>query len=215
MAESDMRPNAENESNVNQPGQVIVPGGSPAVPQPPQPTPIVYSADAQPENDYTYIDQPADAYGEEVVAWTASEFIAHEKNTSWYANVIVAGVGVSSVIYLITRSFMSSGVILFIFVIFAIYGARQPRQLPYRLDPSGLQIGDRHFPYASFRSFAVMPEGAFSSIVLVPLKRFSPLTSIYYAPQDEERITAMLAAHLPYEERKHDPIDKLMQRIRF
>jgi hypothetical protein len=60
-----------------------------------------------------------------------------------------------------------------------------------------------------------MPEGAFSSIVLVPLKRFSPLTSIYYAPQDEERITAMLAAHLPYEERKHDPIDKLMQRIRF
>jgi hypothetical protein len=215
MAESDMRPNPENETNVSQPGQVIVPGGSSAVPVPQQPAPIAYSADAQPENDFSYIDQPVDSDGEEVVTWTASEFIAHEKNTSWYANVIVAGVGVCSVIFLITRSFVSAGVILFIFIIFAVYGARQPRQLPYRLDQSGLQIGDRHFPYGAFKSFAIMPEGAFSSIVLVPLKRFSPLTTIYYAPQDEERITAILSGHLPYEERKHDPIDKLMQRIRF
>jgi hypothetical protein len=51
--------------------------------------------------------------------------------------------------------------------------------------------------------------------VFTPLQRFSPLTTIYYDPNDEERIVDLLANRLPMEERKRDAIDRLMWRIRF
>jgi hypothetical protein len=61
----------------------------------------------------------------------------------------------------------------------------------------------------------VVPEGAFSSIVFMPLKRFAPLTTIYYAPEDESKIITILTDRLPFEERKAAAIDSLMKRVRF
>ena len=100
-------------------------------------------------------------------------------------------------------------------IMLAVYGARQPRQLEYRLDAGGLSIGTRHFAYNEFRSFSVIQEGAFDSIVLMPLKRFSLAATIYFSPEDEEKIVSMLAQRLPLEPRKKDAIDRLMWRIRF
>jgi hypothetical protein len=98
---------------------------------------------------------------------------------------------------------------------FGFYASRKPRELAFKIDQGGVQIGDKYHSYDEFRTFSVVPEGAFSSIVFVPLKRFAPLISIYYAPADEEKIVNILTSYLAYEERKHDPIDNLMQRIRF
>jgi hypothetical protein len=40
----------------------------------------------------------------------------------------------------------------------------------------------------------VVPEGAFNSIVFMPLKRFAVPLSIYYDPKDEDKIIAVLSA---------------------
>lgn len=153
--------------------------------------------------------------GGDSITWTAGEFIAHQKSLVWYVALLGAAVVVAGIIYLITKDVISSGVIIVGAIVLAVYGAREPRQLEYRLDRRGLSIGDRQHAYNEFRSFAVVPEGAFNSIVLMPLKRFSLLTTIYYSPEDEEKIVAILAARLPLEQRKKDVIDRLMWRIRF
>ena len=110
---------------------------------------------------------------------------------------------------------MSAAVIIGAAFLLGIYGGHKPRELQYGLDARGLTVGEKRHGYDEFRSFSVLPEGAFSSIVFMPLKRFALTTTIYYAPEDEDRIVAMLSDYLPLEDRDHDAIDRLMHRIHF
>jgi hypothetical protein len=151
----------------------------------------------------------------QAVSWTASEFVAHEKSVGWYLALLAAGLAVAAIVFLLTRDIISVVVVVVSTLLLGIYGARQPRQLEYRLDKSGVSIGQKYHGYDEFRSFMVMPEGAFSSIVFMPLKRFAPPLAVYYAPDDEDKIVNMLADQLPLEEGKRDAVDHLLHRIRF
>ena len=151
----------------------------------------------------------------EPISWTASEFIAHDKAPGWYGMLAVTTAVICALAYLLTRDLITITMIIIGAVLFGVYAGRQPRQLPYRLTYHGLKIGQRFYPMENFRSFAVVPEGAFSSIVLMPLRRFAPMTTIYFAPDDEDRIVDLLAQQLPYAEHRHDAIDRLMRHIRF
>lgn len=154
-------------------------------------------------------------FEEPAITWTASEFVAHHKTSGWYGLLAVGSVVAAALVWVITKDVVSSVVILLAALAFGFYGSRQPRELQYSLDSKGLRIGQRYYPLSGFRSFSVMQEGAVSSIVFTPFKRFSPLTSAYYDPADEEKIIAILSERLPLEPRKHDPIDRLLWRIRF
>jgi hypothetical protein len=149
------------------------------------------------------------------VEWTASEFISHDKAAGWYMLLAVGAILLAAILYVLTRDWVTAGVILVAAIFFGIYGSHKPRQLPYKLDKHGLSIGAKHFYYNEFRSFSIVPEPGFSSIVLMPLKRFGVPTTIYYSLEDEERIINLLASYLPLEERKPDAIDSLMRRVRF
>ena len=149
------------------------------------------------------------------ISWTASEFIAHEKASQWYLTLAGVTVVLAVLIFILTRDIVSMIMIIFGASLFGVYAGRQPRQLPYQLSHHGLRIGQRSFDLQQFRSFSVVPEGAFSSIVLMPLRRFAPMTTIYYAPEDEDKIVEVLAAQLPYAEHKLDAVERLMRRIRF
>jgi hypothetical protein len=149
------------------------------------------------------------------LSWTASEFIAHHKEPSWYAILTLVTLIIATLIYLLLHDLIACSMVIIGGIFFAVIAAREPRQLAYRLDYRGLSIGSKFYDLQQFRSFAVVPEGAFSSIVLMPLKRFAPITTIYYAPGDEEEIIDVLSDELAYVEHHHDPIDKLMRHIRF
>lgn len=151
----------------------------------------------------------------QAVTWTASEFIHHNKAASWYLGLGVATVLLAALIFLITRDVVSTAVIIVAGLLLGVYAARPPRQLEYRIDQRGVFIGHKHYGYDDFKSFTVVPEGAFSSIVFMPLKRFALALTIYYAPEDEEHIMAVLAGRLPFEEPRRDAVDSLMRRIRF
>jgi hypothetical protein len=149
------------------------------------------------------------------IRWTASEFIAHQKNGGWYGILALGALVASVIVYLITKDIVSSVVILLAAVAFGVVAARQPRELGYQVDGQGLIIGNKEYAYGMFRSFSVIQEGAFASIVFVPLKRFAPLTTIYYDPADEDTIIGVISQHLPMQQRSNDVIDRLMWRIRF
>lgn len=149
------------------------------------------------------------------VEWTASEFVAHQKGAGWYLLLaIIAGVAAAA-IYLLTGDMVAAGVILFAALAFGIFAARKPRVLRYRVDSDGLHIEDKLYHYGNFKSFAVIEEDAIHSVTLLPMKRFMPALSVYYAPEDESKIVDALADYLPLQPAQNDLIDRLMRKIRF
>jgi hypothetical protein len=160
--------------------------------------------------------QPVSAHPAiEPIRWSASEFISHQKTSSWY---VVFGMGAGVLTFLviyITSSIMSGLVVAMASVALAVFAARKPETKQYELNDSGIMIGGNAYPYEQFKSFSVVEEGALESIWLRPLKRYMPTMVIYFAPEDEQRIVDMLENFLPEETRALDTIDKISRRIRF
>lgn len=167
-----------------------------------------------PNNDYSAPVQSVVA-PQEMLSWTASEFIAHHKTSGWYAVLLLASCVAAVIVWLITRDIISASVIVLAGGVLATYANRKPRQLSYQLDPAGLTVGQRHYNFNDFRSFSVVPEGAFSSIIFAPLKRFGTPITIYFDPDDEDSIIQAISSRLPHSEHKPDLVDGIMSRIRF
>ena len=152
----------------------------------------------------------------EPVYWTASEYIAHKKGLNWYLALGAIVVVLTVLIFFITGGDVFSSVcILILAIIFGVYAGRQPQEQEYVIDEKGVSIGKHTYTFDTLKSFSVIDEGAFSSIVFMPMKRFMPLISIYYDPADEDRIIAYLSSIMPMEYRKRDSIDRLMHKIKF
>lgn len=150
------------------------------------------------------------------VSWTASEFIIHEKNTSWYFALAAITAAVAGGVFVLNHhDYASVALIIVAAIIFGVFAARSPRVLSYAIDNQGISIDNKLYSYTLFRSYSLLQEGAVHSIVLLPMKRFMPPLTIYFAPEDEEKIITVLGPHLANNQRGHDLIDKLMRKIRF
>ncbi len=149
------------------------------------------------------------------VTWTASEFLAHPKNISWFIALGLVTAVLCIGVYTLTRDKITTGMLIIISLAFGALATRQPRVLKYMIDDQGISVGDKFYPYGLFKSFSIMEEGAVNSIYLMPLKRFMPALTMYYPPNEEQKVMNVLDKYLPREFRKHDPIDRLMSKIHF
>jgi hypothetical protein len=149
------------------------------------------------------------------VSWSASEYIANQKNTAWFVNLGIVSVVLTAVIFLLTRDIVSVISIATLGIIVGVFAARQPHQLNYALDASGVHMGTKFYPYGTFKSFSVVPEGTFSHISLLPLKRFMPPIAIHFALEDEEKVINAIGDYLPYEEHKRDIVESFSHRVKF
>jgi hypothetical protein len=227
----------------HQPGTVITPGyvqpadqpvppvatpapiqQLPAQPQPEQvPIPqVVTQPEAalpiEPESQGYYAAENVEADEEdqeEKITWTAPEFAHHIKNASWYLGLAVSIVLLAALFYLITKSFVSVGVVVVAGIILGVYGSHKPRLLTYSLSDYGIIVGNRMFNYAEFRSFSVIREAELGNVTLMPLGRFSPPASLYYKLSEENVVLNFLSQRLPFEDRRPDVIDTLMRKIKF
>lgn len=149
------------------------------------------------------------------VRWTASEFIDHQKSSGWFMALAGAGLLLSVAVYFLTRDMFAAIIIALLAVIFGVGAARKPRILDYSIDGTGIAVGSRHSAFEEFRSFAVVSEGAIESIILLPTKRWAPPLSVYFAPEDGDKIIDTLSAFVPFENHEPGLIDKFLHRIHF
>jgi hypothetical protein len=152
---------------------------------------------------------------EEEVSWTASEFIAHEKGLNWYLAMVASVLFFTAIVYLVTKDKITTGIIIMAAIIFGVYARRQPRTLNYHMEYGGLTIGEKFYDFGNFRSYVLAHEGALSSVSFMPLRRFMPVLTVYYSPDDEQKIVQLLSTRLPMESIKKDVIDRFLHRIRF
>lgn len=150
-----------------------------------------------------------------LVNWSASEFVAYHKSAGWYFLVLLGLVSIAGIIFVLTGDVISTISTILIGLLFLGFASRKPRVLNYQISTQGIAVGDKGYPFNSIKSFAVIDEGNLHSIMLIPVQRFMPAVSIYFDPQDEEKIVETLGGFLPHEDREQDFIDRLMHRIRF
>lgn len=151
----------------------------------------------------------------DTITWTASEYIEHQKAPSWYALLGLAIVALGAVTWLFTRDVVPVVAVMLGVILLGVYGTRKPRQEDYVLDNHGIMVGNRRYLYQDFRSFKVIPDGAFMTIELTPLKRFAVAMTLFFDPADEDRIIGRLSQSLPMEEGGASLTDSVMRRIHF
>lgn len=158
---------------------------------------------------------PTRASKDASITWTASEYIDHSRGSGWYLALIAGTIALAALVYFITKDYFATGVIAVMGVIVGVFSRQKPKQVAYELSSSGLKAGEKTYPLSLFKSFALIREGALSSVNLIPIKRFMPPLSIYFAPGDEQKIVDLLGSHLPLEESGLDAIERLARRLRF
>ncbi|MCA9332575.1 hypothetical protein KDA00_01745 [Candidatus Saccharibacteria bacterium] len=178
-----------------------------------------YNSDVPQEHEYNDVPQSngLQTNNTDGVSWTASEYIAHEKDVGWFLAISLAIIVVAGIVYALdsNHSLISPILIVIAGITFMVAANRSPRVLDYVVDASGIYVGQKLYRFSQFKSFSMVEEGPIYSINFSPLQRFVPSLTIYFDPKDKEKITNAISIYLPHEVKKQDPVDILMRKIRF
>jgi len=149
------------------------------------------------------------------VSWTASEYIDHKQGAGWFTALMLATLILAAIVYLITKDYFATTIIVIVGILVGVFARRAPRELNYELSADGLKIEDKLYPLHGFKSFTIIEEGPVGSLEFMPLKRFMPPVSAYFELADQKKIVAVLQNYLPYEDRQLDGVERLSRRLRF
>lgn len=157
----------------------------------------------------------ASAPQEAPLSWQASEFVHHEKDGMWFLALLGVTVALLLVDVFLVQSWTFGALIIVMAIAVMVIAKRPPRIITYTLTAQGIRIDEKQFHFQDFRAFGVVQENAFYSIRLVPNKRFMPMVSVFFPPEDGEEIVDAFGHALPMENIERDTIDKLVEKIRF
>jgi hypothetical protein len=206
-----------------QPGETIGPGAEDQKPnsitEPKmQNTPALSAESPANEPDHTKRDNtqpPTQTVGEDLLSWSASEYIEHQKPKGWYVGVVLAGALLAVLLYVVTKDLVTVAVVLIGTLLFSVVGSHKPESKNYQIGTTGITVGEKHFVFDDFKSFSLIEEGVIDSVQLMPLKRFTPPISMYFPSDIANQVVDTLADYLPHEERQRDMVDTLMKRLKF
>ena len=157
-------------------------------------------------------DAPADA---EPVHWSASEYIHHDKNPLWFVSFIAVILILIAIDLFLIKSYTFSVLVVVMAIALVLYSRRPPRTIDYTLSGNqGLYVGEKLYHFNEFKSFGLLHDNEHYSIMLIPIKRFSPGISVYFPEEAGEKIVDILGARLPMEDLKLDLIDTLVHKLR-
>ena len=99
--------------------------------------------------------------------------------------------------------------------IFGYYGTKKPQTIKYSVGPEGISVGNKNFSIDSLKSYSVQDYNNLSVVIFVPVKRFATLITLYYKPEDEDKVLGFIETVVPFDDRKEDIIDRFSRHIGF
>lgn len=168
-------------------------------------------------DDTTETDEANDIHNisDAPVSWTAHEYIHLEKGGLWYVLFVLVVIGLLALDVFLLQSYTFSALVVVMAVALTIYSRRPPRTLQYTLSlKQGLYIGEKLYSFNDFKAFGLLKDGEHHSIMLIPLKRFSPAVSVYFPEEAGEEIVDILGNRLPMRPLKLDFVDLLVRQLR-
>lgn len=157
---------------------------------------------------------PVASRSADTIHWRAKEYIAPEKNTTWYVMLGLVLVAVFILDVLFLKAYTVSALFVAIAIAIVVMSVRPPREIEYTLSEKGIYVGGQLYSLSEYRAFGVLYDGKENSIMLIPVKRFRPGLSVYFPYEQGEQIVDMLGQKLPMEELDLDFVDKIVRWLR-
>ncbi|MDO4773874.1 MAG: hypothetical protein Q4A37_01995 [Candidatus Saccharibacteria bacterium] len=150
----------------------------------------------------------------EPFSWQAPEGMSAHRTVLWYIvfGVLTLGLMLLSIFLIKSWTFAILVPIMAVAVLLAV--SRPPRMINYAVSPKGVYVADKLYDFSEFRAFGVMLDPQQPSIILLPVRRFSPGLTLYFSEAEGERIVDMLGARLPMQEVTPDAIEKFIRAIK-
>jgi hypothetical protein len=181
-----------------QPGEAVTPAAEADVAAEP----------AEETSQQPVVDEPP-------VQWSAKEYVELSKGAWWYVIAAIVALSLIAADIFFLKSYTFSALIVVMVVALIIYIRRPPRDIHYTLSGrQGLYVGERLYHLTDFRAFGLIKDGDNHSIMLIPIKRFSPGVSVYFPEEAGEQIVDILGQRLPMEELKLDVVDIIVRKLR-
>lgn len=151
----------------------------------------------------------------ETFAWSAAEYVRHEKHGMWYGLYVLGTMLVTALVYFTTKDILSSIIVFVAILGLILFASRKPSVQEYAIDGDMLKVGNKTYYLHDFKAFSVIKEGQVAEVMLRPLKRLFPMVSVYVGPDQLDTLADYLADFLPFEPHVPDAVDSLLRRIRF
>lgn len=163
------------------------------------------------------IPRPAPSYTSlpviEPVSWESVEGVRPNRGKVWY--IVFSIIGLGSIALAVALDSVSFAILLIIIMVaIIVLHVLPPKTMNYSISEKGIYVGDHLHDYSEFRSFGVQKQDEISSAVLMPIKRFSLATYLYFPEDKGEKIVDTLGANLPLQEIKIDWLDKFVNLIK-
>lgn len=178
-----------------------------------QPEEAAYQPEFKPENPVPDTSQPASRLSEPF-SWKASEGVQVKRDGVWYVLFSLVVIGLMSLAVFVFKSVTFAILLPVMAVAVILLSSKAPREINYAISPKGIYVSDQLHDFSEFRAFGVIHDPEYLSIIVLPVKRFSPGLTLYFNERDGERIVDMLGARLPMQEVKVDSLEKLIRFIR-
>jgi len=149
------------------------------------------------------------------IHWSAGEYINKEKNGPWFVFFAIIVIGLIALDLLLIKSYTFSVLVVVMAIAVIVMSRRAPRLVDYTLSGNqGLYIGEKLYHFSEFKAFSLIDDRGQHSVMLIPIKRFSPGVIFYFPTEVGEKIVDILGARLPMENRKLDVIDIIVQKLK-
>jgi hypothetical protein len=147
--------------------------------------------------------------------WKAPEFVYHKKTNKWYLYLALATIALIVGYLLIFKDIVTPILILLMAFIFGYYGSKKPKMIKYSAGPDGVSVDKKTFPLEALKSYSVQDYKDLSVVIIVPVKRFATLITMYYHPEDEDKVLGFIETVVPFDNRQEDLIDRFSRHIGF
>ena len=147
-------------------------------------------------------------------SWQATEGVVHQRNSMWYIAFAIVVLGLMALAIFVFNSITFATLLPVMATAVIILSTKQVRTITYSVSPKGVYVADKLYDFSEFRAFGVIQDPEYASILLLPVKRFSPGVTLYFDEKDGEQIVDMLGARLPIKEVKIDALEKFIRFIR-
>lgn len=152
---------------------------------------------------------------DEPVHWSAVEYINNEKGGLWFISFGLIVLALIAIDILFLHAYTFSVLVIVMAISVVVFSRRPARTIDYTLSGNqGLYVGERLYHFSEFKSFGLIRDRNQHSLMLIPVKRFSPGVSVYFPKEAGERIVDILGTRLPMENLKLDMIDLIVQKLR-
>jgi len=147
------------------------------------------------------------------VQWQAPEYLQDHRSPWWFIAFWAVAIIFMVIAVLLIKSWSFAVLIPAMAAALTIYSHRPPRMISYVLSDKGLYINEKLHPMTEFKSFGIVSDESFPSIMLIPVKRFRLGLTVHFPAEAGEAIVDLLGSRIPMQEIKFDFFDRLTRQL--